>query len=601
MNSSLNDNNTNKSSRPTSFDLQQQQQQPIFNNNVLQQQQQTLRPYHLLQLATIQQPQTPSTNYVNNYYPFRVASTPRTPYQQQQPAAAAVLYPFDNYNLFDLKNNPSPPPSSQQQQQNDNSFSSLTNNNQSLPALERRSSSLNNLNNCELKPPSIPAPILPSSKHSDDLIDLNDVSTTVVDNDFSLFDPLFVAPQPVIITTNIKAPPQTITTTKVPTQPTKPRSNSNQQINTPVVESVKTMITKQLSLMDKIEKTEKFEFIEKSLNETVSEINTFEVFINDLKEQINSTCGETCSSSLSNSVIVYSSLLEQPIMNDIDIKLTIRHVDPQTSKTKQIFLTVSINCTVESFLHDILTRFELKDLNINSYLLKIHGKEEYLPVKEILGELKYIQDSLCLNKDPIFILIEIKNINKQLSLNRTNNETTTTKKDLFQFEIDSQTSLRNKLETLLKNIFRNKEEIDKTIKNCEQMSVLENFCHNFKFSIRELMKLVHKINYTSLIDLAEQLDLIELNLKSYHSKFELGELSKKLSTISNNVIVACVKFCNLASKSFEWPFKLKSFDDSDGFITEKREIIQAKEKLTFFIENINNLANFIATLNLPLK
>jgi hypothetical protein len=586
MSSSLN--NNNNSSKPNSFNSLQQQQQ-LFNNNVLQQQQQqtTSRPYHLLNLATIQQQPQPT-----NYYPFRVASTPRTPYQPSP--SATVLYPFDNNNLFDLKNNPSTP-----LQQN------VDNNTQSLPLdIKRRSSSLNSLNYFELRPPSVPAPKLPSLNPSDDLIDLNDVSfvstSTVValDNDMSLFDPLFVPP-PIIIKDVQPAVPAIISNekavqnTKTPTPPVKSRSNSNKQLSTPV-EYVQKMITRQVSVLEKIEK---FELIEKSLGETVSEINTFEVFINDLKKQINSTSDNNSSSNLSNSVIVYSSLLEQPILNDIDIKLTIRRYDSLTSKTKQIFLNVSINCTIETFLYEILDKFELKDLNVNNYLLKIHGKEEYLPVKEILGELKHIQECLCLNKDPIFILIEIKNINKQLSLNKITNE----KENLFKFEIDSQTSLRNKLETLLKNIFQNKEQIDNSVQNSDQISALENFCHNFKTHLRELIKLVYRINYTSLIDLADQLDIIELDLKSYHSKSALGELSKKLLTISNNVIIACVKFCNLASKSFEWPFRLKSNDFNGSVVTEKREIIQATEKLTVFVENINNLAYFLTKLNLQLK
>jgi hypothetical protein len=586
MSSSLN--NNNNSSKPNSFNSLQQQQQ-LFNNNVLQQQQQqtTSRPYHLLNLATIQQQPQPT-----NYYPFRVASTPRTPYQPSP--SATVLYPFDNNNLFDLKNNPSTP-----LQQN------VDNNTQSLPLdIKRRSSSLNSLNYFELRPPSVHAPKLPSLNPSDDLIDLNDVSfvststVVAVDNDMSLFDPLFVPP-PIILKDVQPAVPAIISNekavqnTKIPTPPVKSRSNSNKQLSTPV-EYVQKMITRQVSVLEKIEK---FELIEKSLGETVSEINTFEVFINDLKKQINSTSDNNSSSNLSNSVIVYSSLLEQPILNDIDIKLTIRRYDSLTSKTKQIFLNVSINCTIETFLYEILDKFELKDLNVNNYLLKIHGKEEYLPVKEILGELKHIQECLCLNKDPIFILIEIKNINKQLSLNKITNE----KENLFKFEIDSQTSLRNKLETLLKNIFQNKEQIDNSVQNSDQISALENFCHNFKTHLRELIKLVYRINYTSLIDLADQLDIIELDLKSYHSKSALGELSKKLLTISNNVIIACVKFCNLASKSFEWPFRLKSNDFNGSVVTEKREIIQATEKLTVFVENINNLAYFLTKLNLQLK
>jgi hypothetical protein len=597
MSSSLNNNNNNNnSSRPNSFNSLQQQQQQLFNNNVIlqqHQQQTTSRPYHLLNLATIQQKPQPT-----NYYPFRVASTPRTPYQPSPPPAT-VLYPFDNNNLFDLKNNPSTP-----------LHQNIDNNTQSLPLdIKRRSSSLNSLNYFELRPPSVPAPKLPSLNPSDDLIDLNDVSfvstsstVVAVDNDISLFDPLFVPPPPpppIIIkdvqpaVSAITSNEKTVQNTKIPTPPAKPRSNSNKQISTPV-EYVQKMITRQVSVLEKIEK---FQFIEKSLGETISEINTFEVFINDLKKQINSTSDNNSSSNLSNSVIVYSSLLEQPILNDIDIKLTIRRYDSLTSKTKQIFLNVSINCTIETFLYEILDKFELKDLNVNNYLLKIHGKEEYLPIKEILGELKHIQECLCLNKDPIFILIEIKNINKQLSLNKVTGE----KENLFKFEIDSQTSLRNKLETLLKNIFLNKEQIDNSVQNSDQISALENFCHNFKTHLRELIKLVYRINYTSLIDLVDQLDSIELDLKSYHSKSALGELSKKLFTISNNVIIACVKFCNLASKSFEWPFRLKSNDDNGGIVTEKREIIQATEKLTVFVENINNLANFLTTLNLQLK
>lgn len=594
-----NNSNINNTLKPTPFYQQQPQKiNPQNNNNAsTQQQQTTVAPhqpqYHHLHLLAGNQQKNQTTSLINNYHPYRDAFTPRNFYPQ---LPVSVLFPHDNNNLFDLKN-----PLLSEVRQN------------SLVDLSRsRSSSLNNTT-IELKAPSFPAPQLPNDfatqqhkleqQKSDDLIDLSNYTTTGTNliDDMSLFDPLFVPPvvaKPKELIPSPMTPPATFET-KATTPPSKAKSDTNQ---ISPADTIKTILSKQQSLTDKPERNDKFEFIEKSLSETVSDIKTFEVFINDLKDQISSTTennNKTNATNLTNSVIVFSPLLEQPILSDIDIKFTIRHFDVQLGKMKQINLCVPISFKVETFLDEILSRFELKDVNVNSYLLKIHGKEEYLPMKEILGELKYIQDCICLNKDPVFILIEVKNINRQLSMNANKiNELTKTS---FSYQIlDNQVAFRNKLETLFKNILRYKEEIDRAVQISDQNQGLENFCHNFKLQIRELIKLIHKINYTFLIDLAEQLDLIELDLKSIHSKFERSELSKKLSIVTNNAISASIKFCNCASKSFDWPFKLKS-KENDEFKTEKRDILKASEKFTVFVDNINNLSNFMSNLSLQLK
>ena len=574
-------------------------------NNVISQPQHFQQPFNILQQQWPMQQQ--------NFYPTLTQNT----------LGASALFPYNNNNLFDLKNQP--------QNWQSNSLDKrpyvVFSNNDTIklqPSLPppptpppidglKRSISLNNLKCVELKPPSRPAPKLPPTSQtadtetSDDLIDLQ----VSIDNsdDMSMFDPLFEPPSknkeatavPIINDAELVNIPKPVLTKPIVQKPSslapKPKSKSN---NCSPESVVKTSIKLQLSNNDnKIENIEKFEFIEKNLSEIVMDIENFEVFINELKEQVNSEStinnnNKNTSASFTNSVIVYSQLLEQPILNDMDIKLIIRYYDTQTSKIKQISLNASINCTVETFLYELLSRFELSDLDINKYLLKIHGKEEYLPVKEILGELKYIQDCLCLNKDPIFVLIEVKNINRQLSMN-VNKISESSK--TFQYEIDKQIKFRYRLETLLANISRIKEEINKAVYNADQNYVLENWCRNYKSNINELIKLIHKINYTSLLDLTDRFQRIELDLKSYHSRFELNELSKKILTIANDLMLACIRFCNCASKSFDWPFKL-SYNEMSEVVVEKRESIQSNENITIYVESLNNLLSFMSNLNL---
>jgi hypothetical protein len=605
-------NNTNNTSlKPNGQFYQQPQQQPSsiivspaynFNTSLAffqqqQQQQNVISPpfqlsstpqyHHLQQYNLQQQPQQQVRNINYNSYP-----------SYNHYATITSLFPHDNNNLFDLKNqnfiNIPKQQSQQQQLQQDDGI--------------KRSSSLNNLTNrFDIKPPIKPAPKLPTElQHpsypapqfeSDNLIDFE--STT--NDDISMFDPLF-EPVQVVFRKNrsnsiITKPTTTPNDNSLTIVPPLPPRKSITKIETPS-ETVKSTIKRNFSFYEKIDIIDEFIIIDKSLNEIVSEIETFEIFINELKDEINTKVDDkSTSASLTNSVIVYSPLLEQPILNDMDIKLIIRYFD-SLNKIKQMSLNASINCTVEHFLYEILIRLEVQDLSTNKYLLKIHGKEEYLPLKEILGELKYIQECLCLNKDPIFMLIEVKNINKQLSFNGNDQKR-------FCYKLDEKICVnfvsKNKLDVLLKNISRNRTEIKQAVVDGDQNS-LQNWCRNYKQNLKQLIRLVYNINYTSLIDLVERFEALELDLKSYHSKFELSELSKKLLNLVNDSMHACIKFCNCASKSFNWSFELDQGCVLDKTVAvEKKEIIQSNEKITLYVESLNNLAAFMSNLNVQLK
>ena len=155
------------------------------------------------------------------------------------------------------------------------------------------------------------------------------------------------------------------------------------------------------------------------LNQNMANKNEFAPFvktINDLKHK----CGIE-KQELEN-LIVFSPVLDSPIINRLyesNIRVNVRH--GQTLRTS---LTVSLQATVETLVYEVLTTFNVKDekesgeieMSTDKYLLKIHGLEEYLPVRATLGELKHVHECLIENREPQFVLDELYNVNTQLSV-----------------------------------------------------------------------------------------------------------------------------------------------------------------------------------------
>lgn len=110
-----------------------------------------------------------------------------------------------------------------------------------------------------------------------------------------------------------------------------------------------------------------------------------------------------------------------PYLNkNIDIKLTVRYKSNTSAESKSqiTHLLVSIKAPIETILYNVLTIFNLEELDINKYLLKIHGLEEYIQTSSILGELKYINDCFNESIEPVFVLIQKSMVNVELSKRR---------------------------------------------------------------------------------------------------------------------------------------------------------------------------------------
>lgn len=541
---------------------------------------------------------------------------------------------------------------------------SLTNGNETnINTNVKRSSSLTNLNSIEIKPPhlqskpdkKVPEVILkapnyqaPALPKDADLIDLSGPHDA---NYLSLFDPLHERKQLSVSsntketinknqkTTNnnsnhksiphekgkhmqrnsvvdFKTPPilhsKSITTVlKHNNNNTFKTQTSQSTLNktaTTISEHQPQTLHRSFSFYEKANNIDEFLIIDCGLNDETNNFQSFEQFINDLKTQMHtdqSSVNDTYSYNDRNSlthIAVFSPLLERPILSEINIKLIIKYYD-SNNKVKQVNLNASISCTIEHILYETLNELNMNDLNTSKYLFKIHGKEEYLPLKEILCELKYIQDCLCLNKDPIFILIELKNINTQLSHNQQHNEEERHQQyhsrsgsyilHNFHFKLDDKnlnSMPKIRLDTLLKSISTNKCEIQAAV-NDNDLDSIRNWCSSFKLKLKHLIKLLYNINYTSLLNLIERIEQVEFDLKSYHSKSEINELSKKLLNLANDSMHACIKFCNCAANSFLWPYKL-ACDQFESSIVENRELIQSDDNVTLYVESLNNLSVF---------
>jgi hypothetical protein len=133
-------------------------------------------------------------------------------------------------------------------------------------------------------------------------------------------------------------------------------------------------------------------------------------------------------------LIVFSQLLDCPILNKTDINLIVRYNVPvvngdtslpspsllSSGKRLQETVKISLKASIETLVYEMLCRFSIDELNTSKYLLKIHGLEEYLPIDATLGELKYIHECITEDKDPILVLTEIGNVNIELTAKQDN-------------------------------------------------------------------------------------------------------------------------------------------------------------------------------------
>jgi hypothetical protein len=318
---------------------------------------------------------------------------------------------------------------------------------------------------------------------------------------------------------------------------------------------------------------DEFIYIENRLNK---ETTASEDFINKLKKEINISKLNDDSTiiSLPDSIIVYSPLLNVPIVNKLNIKLEIKFPDRDKSINKEL----SITCSIKSILTDLATEWYLK--YFENYMLKIHGKEEYLPINEMLCDLKYIRNCLCLNVDPVFVLVKLENINQQLGFKRKIDYETK-----FQFQLNRKNLSfiqKSKFEQVLDSIVYNYKGFNQAIQdNDKRLSLC--FCERFRLKFKELTNTVFGIKYTPFLTFTILLEKQEILIKDDKS-IEIKSIEfEKLSSSVKNLLDMCKKFCNCASKCFYWYFEIKYFKPVPELLTE------SKTKISVYVESLSNL------------
>lgn len=412
-----------------------------------------------------------------------------------------------------------------------------------------------------------------------DLIDL-DYSEKKREDVLALFDPIYQETQPIY-----EVKKQNIETV---TQKT-----SELNVNKQEKEEIKK--EKQEQVVENKKQVEQIEFVFVDVPESSSEFKCFNDLINDFKFKIEM---ETGSTELSH-IAVFSPLLERPIMKELNLRLTVKHYQKESSKTRQVTITSAISCSIEHILYEILIQFQMNDLSTEKYLLKIHGLEEYLPLEAILCELKYIQDCLVIGQEPTLILVELKNINTQFK--HQNDTLNGTNKMLFKFipkELACNVN-KAKLDIVLQNISKKCKDIKEAIQDNDSL-LLINSLTNLKENLRQLLMLLFSISFNQLINIFERIEQIEQEMRHYAFRHSFKPLFERLNLLINDCMSACIRFVNCASLSYNWPFKLETQNDDVKSRDKKTiDLTKSNEKIILYVKSLSKVLSFVQTLNLP--
>ena len=342
---------------------------------------------------------------------------------------------------------------------------------------------------------------------------------------------------------------------------------------------------------------ENFEFIDNRYNK---ETILFENFINSIKNELNNKSSDEVNDGLTDSVIVYCPLLDVPIVSITEeVRIVVQFMTMQKEIKEYVHYTFIQNL-VKSILESAVRYFGLQDAT--KYMLKIHGKEEYITSYVLFCDLKYIRDCVCLNINPIFVLIKVEHVNRHLSFYRiiNNRSSFSDGKSNFAFVLDESNYKiieQKKIVDVLKAIVDNRKNIKDAVKQNDKELFLY-YCQAFRWNFKELTSLVLFIKYTPFLTYNEWMEWKENSIKMDQSssinKTELDSIMKPL----NNFMESCIKFCNCASTYFYWPFKLKEHLPVE---IKYHNITSSKEKLRIYIESLSNLSHLMSHLNLELK
>lgn len=400
-----------------------------------------------------------------------------------------------------------------------------------------------------------------------------------------------------------------------------------------------------------------------------SNLKQFTQTINELKEHFNLEYKELSH------LIVFSPILESTLSYNHSIRINVRYYansqsadqssmsqDDATSSSNQlstrrtqITLSPSLNAAVETIVYNVLISFNIKDLDTNKYLLKIHGLEEYLPVKATLIELKYVHECMIENRIPVFVLVELENVNTQL----TGNQRLTSSSDVDQNQFDRSTNIfklnamndnlhlinKTKLEDFIRTLFKTRNLIEDQLNIIQTSSMLSNnysgqidsmanCCLSLKEKLKLFCALMNNIHYDSTDKIIARLEILDKSLKQHQASNFLKEKQPLLASQSfspnsdsnaitdsnlqmlftslietaDQAVESVLSFLNCSATSFYWPFKPQAvYDDKtvqeelDQSAKQKLEIIQIDEKLVVFVHSFSRLGSFFNSLAPLLK
>ena len=277
-----------------------------------------------------------------------------------------------------------------------------------------------------------------------------------------------------------------------------------------------------------------------------------------------------------------------------------------------------------------------------------------MPINATLSEMKYIHECLIENKDPVLVLVELKNVNTDLTSNRkpsnidtnANTNRKSANRDRFtinKLEENAHIINKSKLDGFLKAIIKNRNLIEETIDAngsissfSNQLDTLINWCINIREKLKCIMALIYNIHFESIEKLIERIEFYEKSLRTYQSGRYMkekqplmmsitdespeslnGSSDSNLQMLYSNLLDACNEslhaigtFTNCVSFSFYWAFKLQpvytNSTKNDGSSiqnsaeslheAEKIEVIQADEKVIIYFNGLSRIHSFFNSL-----
>lgn len=400
--------------------------------------------------------------------------------------------------------------------------------------------------------------------------------------------------------------------------------------------------TKAKSSESAINRIESFEIVE--IKTCLDEFRNFRNKIEEMKQELSND-----QKDLSR-LILYTPIMDYPssITKTMNINLNIRFnnvIDPN-KRFQAANLLVSLNATVETIVYNVLTLFNIEDLNTSKYLLKIHGLEEYLPCYSTLSELTYIHECLNENREPVLVLTELQNANIDLAQNKG-----TLDMNKFAFsgldDLNKHIVSKSKLENVLKTMIQNRNSLESSIMTEENMSVdsILNWLIELKEKLKYLKVVLFDISHDCVEAFINRLELSEKKILQYRNSRQLKEKEPLIMTLNpeysyrvetssssssssnlevflksmldlvNSSMQDVFSFLNCAGFSFLWPFKFNSMFNknlnrnslnlkNNEIINETHEIlevIQAEEKFSVLFKGISRLSHLIGNVSTTLK